>query len=102
VPWYEVFTGVVEVAAGALLFFRATTFWGSVLLFGALADIVYVNLAYDGGVHVYSSYFVLLSGFLLVDYVPRIYKLLILERLTIPVTHYPVLIKRGNVSPELR
>lgn len=90
VPWYEVFTGVVEVAAGALLFFRATTFWGSVLLFGALADIVYVNLAYDGGVHVYSSYFVLLSGFLLADYVPRIYKLLILERLTIPVTHYPV------------
>ncbi|WP_332871407.1 hypothetical protein [Spirosoma rhododendri] len=28
VPWYEVFAGVVEVLAGALLFFRATTFWG--------------------------------------------------------------------------
>lgn len=89
VPWYEVFTGVVEVLAGALLFFRATTFWGSVLLFGALADIVYVNLAYDGGVHGYSSYFVVLSGFLLVYYVRDVYNLLIRERITIPVYYYP-------------
>jgi len=35
---------------------------------------VYVNFAYDGGVHVYSSYFVLLAGFLLVDDIPRLYK----------------------------
>ncbi len=84
VPWYEVFTGVVEVAAGVMLFFRATTFWGAVLLFGALADIVYVNFAYDGGVHVYSSYFVLLAGFLLVYYVRDFYKLLILEKPVVP------------------
>ena len=90
VPWYEVFTGVVEVLAGALLFFRATTFWGSVLLFGALADIVYVNFAYDGGVHGYSSYFVLLSGFLLVYYLKDLYNLLIRERLTIPHYFAPV------------
>jgi hypothetical protein len=89
VPWYEVFTGVVEVLAGALLFFRATTFWGSVLLFGALADIVYVNFAYDGGVHGYSSYFVLLSGFLLIYYVKDLYNLLIRERLTIPNYYVP-------------
>lgn len=89
VPWYEVFTGVVEVAAGAFLFFRATTFWGAVLLFGALADIVYVNFAYDGGVHVYSSYFVLLSGFLLVYYVADLYKLLILEQPVVPTYFAP-------------
>jgi hypothetical protein len=93
VPWYEVFTGVVEVLAGALLFFRATTFWGAVLLFGALADIVYVNLAYDGGVHGYSSYFVLLSGFLLVYYVRDLYTLLIKEQLTVPVHYYPAFTK---------
>lgn len=93
VPWYEVFTGIVEVAAGALLFFRATTFWGAVLLFGALADIVYVNFAYDGGVHVYSSYFVLFSAFLLVGYIPRIYNLLILEKYTVPFVYYPIFSK---------
>lgn len=89
VPWYEVFAGVVEVAAGALLFFRKTTLLGSVLLFGALGDIVYVNFAYDGGVHVYSSYFVLLSAFLIVQYIPQLYRLLILEKRTIRVYYYP-------------
>lgn len=88
-PWYEVFAGVIEVLAGALLFFRATAFWGAVLLFGALADIVYVNFAYDGGVHVYSSYFVLLSAFLLVGYAPKIYQLLIKEQPTSFTPWYP-------------
>jgi hypothetical protein len=58
-------------------------------LFAALGDIVYVNFAYDGGVHVYSSYFVLLAAFLLVRDLPRIYNLLILERLTAPINFYP-------------
>src|SRR6478609_1898180 len=91
VPWYQVFAGVVESAAGTLLFFRKTTFIGAVLLFGALGDIVYVNFAYDGGVHVYASYFVLLSGFLMVYYIPHLYKLFILEQRTTPIYHYPAL-----------
>jgi hypothetical protein len=93
VPWYQVFAGVVECLAGALLFFRRTTTIGAILLFAALGDIVYVNLAYDGGVHVYASYFVLLAGFLLVKDIPRIYRLLLQERVTIPVEHYPALNK---------
>ncbi|MES2455929.1 MAG: hypothetical protein V4594_10325 [Bacteroidota bacterium] len=90
-PWYQIFTGIVEVAGGAMLFFRKTTFLGAAILFGALLDIVIVNFAYEGGVHVYSSYFVLFSGFLLLYYVPRIYKLLVLENYTVPVNYYPVL-----------
>jgi len=93
VPWYQVFAGVVEIAGGVLLFFRKTTFLGAVLLFGALGDIVYVNFAYDGGVHVYSSYFVMLSAFLMIQDIPRIYNLLILEKLTIPVNYYPAFTK---------
>jgi hypothetical protein len=89
VPWYQIFAGVVEVSAGTLLLFRRTTTLGAILLFGALGDIVYVNFAYDGGVHVYSSYFVLLAASLLVDDVPRIYRLLVQEKLTVPVHVYP-------------
>lgn len=89
VPWYEVFAGIVEVTAGTLLLFRKTTLIGAALLFGALGDIVYVNFAYDGGVHVYSSYFVLLSAFLLVHYIPQLYRLLIQEKATLPVFYYP-------------
>jgi hypothetical protein len=89
VPWYQVFAGVVELAAGALLFFRKTTTLGAILLLGALGDITYVNFAYDGGVHVYASYFVLFAAFLILyDAVP-IYNLLIRERFTAPFTYYP-------------
>jgi hypothetical protein len=91
VPWYQVFAGVVECLAGTLLFFRRTTTIGAILLIGALGDITYVNLAYDGGVHVYASYFVLLSAFLLVDDVPKLYNLLIRERYTVPTPFYPPL-----------
>lgn len=89
VPWYQVFAGIVEVAAGTFLFFRKTTFLGAVLLFGALGDIVYVNFAYDGGVHVYSSYFVLLAAFLMIQDIPVLYDYFIKERLAIPNSYYP-------------
>ena len=85
VPWYQVFAGVVELTAGVLLFFRKTATLGAIILFGALGDIVYVNFAYDGGVHVYSSYFVLFAAFLIAKDIPKIYNLLIRERYTIPV-----------------
>jgi hypothetical protein len=85
VPWYQVFAGIVELTAGVLLFFRKTATLGAIILFGALGDIVYVNFAYDGGVHVYSSYFVLFAAFLLAKDIPKIYQLFILERYTVPV-----------------
>ncbi|ADY52553.1 hypothetical protein Pedsa_2000 [Pseudopedobacter saltans DSM 12145] len=89
VPWYQIFAGIVEVAAGALLFFRRTTTLGAVLLFGALGSIVFVNFSYDGGVHVYSSYFVLYAAFLIIYDIPKLYNLLILEKFTVPVHYYP-------------
>ncbi|GGM89686.1 hypothetical protein GCM10010967_23160 [Dyadobacter beijingensis] len=89
VPWYQVFAGVVELAAGILLFFRGTTTLGAILLLGALGDIVYVNFAYDGGVHVYSSYFVLLAAFLLIRDIPKVWNLIVLERFTVPQKFYP-------------
>jgi len=88
-PWYEVFAGVVEVLAGALLFFRKTTTLGAIALLGALGDITYVNLSYDGGVHVYASYFVLYAAFLLLQDIPQFYSLLIKERVTTPIDIIP-------------
>lgn len=89
VPWYQVFGGVVEIVAGALLFFRKTTTYGAILLAAALGDITFVNYAYDGGVHVYAFYFVLLSLFLIADDVPDLYNLLIREKHTVPYKVYP-------------
>lgn len=89
VPWYQVFGGIVEILAGGMLFFRKTSTFGAILLVGALGDITFVNYAYDGGVHVYAFYFVLLGFFVLADDLPKLYNLLILERYTVPVRLYP-------------
>jgi len=88
VPWFQIYTGIVEVLAGVLLLFRKTTAWGAALLLGTLGTIAVVNIGYDGGVHVYASYFVLLSAFLLVYDVKKIYELLVLERVVRPVQRY--------------
>ena len=93
VPWYQVFGGIVEIVAGALLFFRKTTTFGAILLVAALGDITFVNYAYDGGVHVYAFYFVVLGLFLAADDFPDLYNLLILERYTAPFRVYPDLSK---------
>jgi|GEM_PF-394893 len=89
VPWYQVFGGVVEIVAGSFLFFRKTTLFGAILLAGALFDITLVNYAYDGGVHVYAFYFVLLSLFLIADDVPALYNLIIREKYTTHFRVYP-------------
>ena len=89
VPWYQVFGGVVEIVAGVLLFFRKTSTYGAILLAAALGDITFVNYAYDGGVHVYAFYFVLLGLFIAADDFPKLYNLLILERYTVPFRIYP-------------
>jgi hypothetical protein len=88
VPWYQIFTGVVEVAAGAMLLFRKTASWGAALLVGTLGTIVVVNLAYDGGVHVYSSFFVLLGAYLLITDVKNAVDLLVFEKVVVPVKRY--------------
>jgi hypothetical protein len=92
-PWYQVFGGIVEVLSGILLLFRKTATWGAALLLGALATITAVNFGYDGGVHVYASYFVLLGAFILLYDIPYLHKLLIREEFTVPVYHYPTFSK---------
>ena len=94
-PFYEVFTGFVEVGSGLLLFHRKTTFWGAVLLVAALGSVNYVNIAYDGNVHVYSTYFVLYGLFLMVYYAKDIYAIQFKEQYTVPQHYYPSFSSRG-------
>ncbi|MFB2118174.1 hypothetical protein [Parapedobacter sp. 2B3] len=89
VPWYQVFTGIVELTAGTLLFFRQTTVYGAALLFGALGSITLVNHVYDGGVQTYAAYFVVLGVYIFAYYVPRIYRLFIKQEYTFPVDLWP-------------
>lgn len=90
IPSYQIFGGFVELIPGILLLFRKTATLGAALLVGALLTIAVANLGYDGGVHVYASYFVVLGLFLLWKDVPPIYQLLIRERFTWPAYRHPI------------
>jgi len=94
VPWYQVFTGSVELLAGTLLFFRKTTVYGAALLFTALGSITIVNHVYDGGVQTYAFYFVLLGLYIWAYYFPRIYRFFILQEYTVPVDYWPNFTKK--------
>lgn len=92
--WYEVVLGIVEILGGILVLFRQTTAIGAVLVAGVLYNIAHANIAYDGGVHVYSSLFVLLSLFVLIPYIPHLWKLLIKGENVTPHYYYPPLTKK--------
>lgn len=87
--WYEIVLGLVEIIGGILMLFRGTAAIGAVLVAGVLYNIAHANIAYDGGVHVYSAYFVLLSLFLLVQYIPNLWKLLIKQEDVVANYYYP-------------
>ncbi|TYR34494.1 hypothetical protein FXV77_15885 [Sphingobacterium phlebotomi] len=86
---YESFLGFLEIAAGTLLFFRKTIVLGAIINAGVLFNIAHANLGYDGAVHVYASYFVLLSLFLLMQYFPNIWKLFIKRETVTPYYYRP-------------
>lgn len=89
--WYEVLLGWVEVIGGILMFFRATVFIGALINAGVLFNIAHANFAYDGGVHVYSSFFVLFSLILLIPYAINIWNLVVLKKNVTPRFYYPPL-----------
>lgn len=86
---YEIFLGFLEIAIALLLLFRSTTALGAIITAGVLFNIAHANLAYDGAVHVYSSYFVLLSLFLLIRYFPNIWKLFVKGETVTSFYYYP-------------
>ncbi|QQT26402.1 hypothetical protein [Sphingobacterium spiritivorum] len=75
--WYQIFLGFLEIGAGVLMFFRRTTALGAIINAGVLYNIAHANLAYDGAVHLYSGYFVVLSLFVLLQYIPGIWQVFI-------------------------
>jgi len=93
---YEVFLGAVEVLAGVLLLFRRTTTFGAGIILGFTGNVVVANLAYHAGQEVYSSYLTTIAVVLFVYDVPRLYRLLVLQKYTIANKFQPVL--SGNFA----
>lgn len=87
--YYEMFLGFIEILAGALLFVRRTTTFGTAIILGFTGNAFAANLGYDAGEHVYAGYLVLIALFLFAYDVPRLYNLLIAEKYTIAAKFDP-------------
>ncbi|MCH5719053.1 hypothetical protein [Niabella hibiscisoli] len=92
-PVYEVWLGFAEFIAGFLLLFRRTTAIGAALAFVVFGNIAISNHAYDIGEHVPSALMALLALFVLWQYLPYIYRVLIREEHAMVPLYYPVLSK---------
>lgn len=89
-PKYQSFLGFIEILAAMLIFNRKTATFGAGLVIGFLGNVAVANGFYDIGEQVFSTYLVLLSIFLLIYDVPRLYSLLIKEQKSLANRLVPV------------
>lgn len=84
VPNYESFLGLVELLGGLLLLHRKTTTIATLIIIPFTGNVFFSNLAYEGGEYVYSFYLIVLALFLFAFDANRLYRLLTLEKPTVP------------------
>ncbi len=79
-PTYTVFTGAVEVLAGALLLSRRTSTLGALVTVGIMANIFVLNLSYDVPVKLFSFHLLAFASLLLLPDARRLANALVLGR----------------------
>jgi hypothetical protein len=83
---YEIALGVVEVAAGVLLFVPRTATLGALLSLASMAQVFLMNMTFDVSVKILSFQLLLIAVVLLAPQARRLAKMLILEQPSQPVT----------------
>lgn len=86
---YQVFSGVTEVVAGLLLFFRRTTTAGVLMSLAVFTNVMVLNLTYDIPVKLMSTHLVAMSLFLLVQEQKRVFSF-VLNKPVPPASLYEI------------
>lgn len=88
-PSFEAFLGSVEAIAGLLLLNRKTTVFGAGILSGYYGNVFASNIAYDMGYDAYSLQLVIFALVLFIYDAPRLYNLLVAQKLALANTYHP-------------
>lgn len=83
---YEIALGLVEVAAGVLLFWPRTATLGALVALASMAQVFLLNMTFDVSVKILSFQLLLLSLVLLAPHAKRLANILVLQRSSPPVT----------------
>ena len=78
---YQVFTGIVEVAAGLFLLLPRTTLLGAIVCLLSMVHVFILNMSYDVGVKILSFHLVLMSLVLIAPDLRRLINIFLLNRL---------------------
>lgn len=84
---YTVFTGAAEVIAAVLIIFKRTRFLGLLAGFALLLHITAINFSFDISVKAYSCFLLLLSIYLLIPFINRLYQFFFTQESIAAVTN---------------
>lgn len=73
---YNIFMGTTELLAACLLFFRRTTFPGSLLCFGIFLNVIAINFSFDISVKIYSCFLMFLTLVILSSYKAQLWQII--------------------------
>jgi uncharacterized membrane protein YphA (DoxX/SURF4 family) len=90
---YEFFIGCGQILAAMLLLYRRTATLGAVLMVTIMANIVFVNFSFNVCVKFFSSTYLVMALYLLLDDARRLARFFILNQVTEPRT-YPQLFSK--------
>lgn len=87
---FERYAGWAELVIMFALFFRKTRALGAALSIAMIGVIAVANHAYDGGIHLLASFYIIGGGFVLWRYLPGIWSLIVREKNTaLNIVYYP-------------
>ncbi|HET9838871.1 MAG TPA: hypothetical protein VFR84_11595 [Candidatus Angelobacter sp.] len=92
---YNLFTGVVEMAGGTLLFIPRLATLGALVSIGAMTNVLMLNLGYDVSVKLYSLNLLLMGVYLLAPEARRLLNVFVLNGSAPPVEHAPLFRRKG-------
>lgn len=79
---YTLFSGICEVVAGSLLFFRRTTVLGGLISCMVMINVVMLNFAYDVPVKLFSSHLAIISIFIISPNILNLFQFFFLQEKT--------------------
>ena len=91
---YNLFTGLVELVGGALLFVPRLATLGALICAGSMANVFMLNVSYDVSVKLYSLNLLLMGVYLMASDARRLLNVFVLNRPAAPVTHLPLFRRR--------
>ncbi|HSK43267.1 MAG TPA: hypothetical protein VLA83_05190 [Candidatus Binatia bacterium] len=91
---YNIFTGLVELLGGALLFVPRLATLGALVCIGSMANVFMLNVSYDVSVKLYSFNLLLMGVYLMAPEARRMLNVFVLNRVAAPVAHSPLFRKK--------